>query len=291
MEPEQPQPDVEKVEQEKRIFAHTLQDDLDHAMQAVDPASVQQMFADARSHEAEIIERKTEHKERRWYSMSSFVLILLTLAVLAVGTYLYMHLTVKVIPAQSVGVFQSTQNIDVSTTSIQQVLTNLTISTTLPVGKPELVNLVTDATTNTLLTNSQLYSFIGAEVPEPLQSAISVARLGVLNTGKDVIPFIVASVPDPEKASKELTIAEPGLLQLFYQALGITISGIQINSALQPFQSQYFYNLPVRTLSGIDNTGKQSMLFLYGYASNNIVVLTSQPQALKAVYDSIINQH
>ena len=164
-------------------------------------------------------------------------------------------------------------------------------STTLPVGKPLLINLVTDDTTKTLLSNSQLYAFIGATVPEPLQSVISVARLGILNTGKDIEPFIVISVSNPETASKELGIAEQNLLQMFGPALGINLSTIQTQVG-QTFQSQYFYNLPVRTLSSVATTASpQQMLFLYGYVNNNIIVISAKPEALKAVYDTVINQH
>jgi hypothetical protein len=283
-------PEPSAVPETEHSYAHTYQDDMNKAMQATDPASVQKMMEDARVQQAEAEEIKTEQSERKWYSISGLFLIILTVAVVGFGAYYYMHLTVKVVPTASVGAFQSTENIVASTTSIQSVLATLAASTTLPVGKPELVNLVTDAQTNTLLSNSQLYSFIGAQVPGPLQGVITVARLGIVNTGQGVIPFIVASVSDPDKSSKEFTIAEPGLLQLFYQALGIDISGISL-SAIPAFQSQYFYNLPVRTLSVTDSTGQQSMIMLYGYASNNIVVITPKPEALKAVYDSIINQN
>ncbi len=274
--------------EEHRPLAHTYQDDLNQAMDVTDPAAVQKMLADARDEEMiEAARTETQH-ERRWYGLTSFLLILLALAALAYGTYYYMRLTVKVQPAPSVGAFQTSPAIVASSTSIQQVLATMTAATDLPVGKPELITLVTD--NNVQLTNSQLYDFIGATVPEPLQAVIAVARLGVVNTGKDIVPFIVASVNDQDKASNEFLIAEPSLLQMFYQALNIDISGIQ-QTTPQTFQSQYFNNIAVRTFTVTNATTGQQHTLLYGAIPNNVMVITTTPDALKAVYDSIINQH
>ncbi len=280
-----------EAEEKKHPLSHDYQEDLARVMNATDAKVVQELLQDAREREAAEIEAVEETKERKWYGVSSLILVILTLGVLGYGTYYYMHLTVKIQPAVSVGVFQSTGNIAVGSTSIAEVLKTQQLDTTLPENRPVLINLVTDTASNTLLSNSQLYSFIGATLPEPLQSAISVARLGVINTGTTVAPFIIASVPDPEKASKELSIAEQSLLPYFYQALGIDIAGYD-TTVPHPFESQYFYNLPVRTLSTTTiETGEKTLLFLYGYATNNTIVITAHPEALKAVYDTIINQH
>jgi len=316
MEPEKstttPQPE------EQHALAHTYQDDMAKAMDITDPATIQAMLADAREREGETVVIAAEQRERKWYSLSSLLLLLMTVAIAGYGAYYYMHLTVKTQPTASVGVFQSTDNIAIDTTTIQEVLTTLAKSTTLPVGKPLVVNLVKDSKTNTLISNSDLYSFIGAQLTEPLQASIAVARLGVVNTGKEVLPFIIASVPDPLKTSKELTIAEPTLLQLFSQALTIPaavvpstttvttqspttasaqvatmqVRAIQAPVVLPTFKSQYFYNLPVRSLSAINPvTGQQDIVFLYGYVSNTILVITTKPTVLKAVYDTILSQH
>ncbi len=295
MEPEKPidpNPEVHPL-------IHTYQDDLARVMNATEAPVVQALLATARARDEENAIEEVEQKERRWYSATSIVLILLTLAVLAFGTYYYFRLTVKVRPAPSVGVFPTSDTIVASSTTMQQVLATFAASATLPVGKPTLINLVNDPSTPSsasgqaqqpLLSNSQLYQFIGAEVPEPLQSVISVARWGVVNTGTAIVPFIVASVSDPEKASKEFSIAEPTLLKLFSPALGIDTTAEQ-DVIGQTFQSQYFYNLPVRTMSGQDAQGKQTVVFLYGYATNTIIVITPKPEALKAIYDTVINQH
>jgi hypothetical protein len=278
------------MEPEKPItpLTHTYQDDLARVMNATEAPVVQALLADARARDVENAIEVGEQKERRWYSVTSSMLILLTLAVVAAGAYYYIHLTVKVRPAPSVGIFQSTDALVASTTTIQKVLATYTASTTLPVGKPTLIDVMTDS--QTLLSNRELYAFIGADVPEPLQAVISVARLGVVNIGSSVVPFIVASVPDPEKASKEFTIAEPSLLKLFSPALGIDTTAEQ-HTVGQPFQSQYFYNLPVRTIPKAGNADSQGVAFLYGYATNNIIVITAKPEALKAIYDTVINQH
>jgi hypothetical protein len=275
---------------EEHHLSHTYQDDMNEAMNVTEAPIVQALLADARERQVEEEQAAVERTERKWYSVSSLFLLLLAVAVIAYGTYYYAHLTVPVTPALSVGVFPSTDNIVASDTTIQGVLTSLTTSTTLPVNKPTLVNIVSDSTTNTLLSDVQLYKFMDADVPEPLQSVISVARLGVVNTGTEVVPFIIATVPNPEKASQEFDIAEPNLLQMFATPLGIDMANYQAEVD-QSFQSQYFYNIPVRSLTTIASiTAPQTIIFLYGYINNNTIVITTEPPVLKTVYDTIINQ-
>ncbi|MDB5254715.1 MAG: hypothetical protein JWL92_91 [Candidatus Nomurabacteria bacterium] len=314
MEPEQttPQPETEQH------FAHTYQDDMSKAMNATDVTEVQSLLTQAREQEAEEIITVTERREKSWYSTTSFLLIVLTLAVLAYGAYYYMHLTVPIQPVVSVGVFSNTDPIATSNSSIGSVMATLRASTTLPAGKPVLVNLVGE--NNVALTNTQLYSFIGAELSQPLQTAIESARLGVVNTGKDILPFVIVSVPNPEKASNAFTSEEPLLFSEFSQLFNTTekpvaaapaensqqaalsalvasqktstpaVTAMPVTSST--FQSQYFYNLPVRSLTGTDTaTGEQRIVFLYGYANNNVIVITSTPEVLKAVYDTLITQH
>ncbi|MDB5188696.1 MAG: hypothetical protein JWM92_294 [Candidatus Nomurabacteria bacterium] len=275
---------------EERPFVHTYQDDLAQAMDVTEAPVVQAMLADAREREVLAVEEVTERRERKWYGITGILLILVTVAIIGYGAYYYIHLTVPVRPAASVGVFPTTDNIVTGGTSIDKVLANLGTSTPLPTGKPILINLVNDDQTNTLLSNSQFYSFIDATVPEPLQASISVARLGALNTGTAVIPFIIASVSDAIKAQKELTNDELSLVQMFAPALGIDATTAQ-QAAGQAFQSQYFYNIPVRAVISTTTTAPQTPVFLYGYVGNNVVVITTQPEVLKAVYDAVINQH
>lgn len=333
-----PEAAKQKVPEQPRL-THTYQDDLAQAMNATDAPVVQELLANARAQETEAAIEVAEQGERKWYSITSLLLIVVTLGVIAYGTWYYLHLTVPIQPAMSVGVFQNTQNIIADNTSIEKVMSDLLASTNLPEGKPTLVNL-TEANGQTLLSNTELYAFIGASVPEPLQSAISVARIGAVNTGNAVIPFIVASVPNPEKASQEFTNAESDLLKLFYKPLNINLSlyvpspvpsaaslipaaAVQTAQVTKPvvskagaakvataqvatpqvapviptppaltFNSSYFYNLPVRTLTSTDSMSHmQTMVFLYGYATNNIIVLTTKPEVLKAVYDTVVNQH
>jgi hypothetical protein len=290
MEPIEPTNTQAAQPEEQHSLAHTYQDDLAQAMNATDATEVQALLSQAREKDAEAAIEVVEQREKKWYSTSSILLIILTLAVIGAGTYYYMHLTVPIQPAASVGVFQSSGTIVASGTTIQDVLNSFTTSTSLPQGKPLLVNLVTDTASGTLISNAQLYSFIGATVPEPLQSVISSVRLGVVNTGQEVLPFIIASVPDPEKASNEFSIEEPTLIQMFSHALNVDATTIPTQPA-QAFQSQYFYNLPVRTLTVTDPTTQQpKLVFLYGYATNNVLVMATKPEVLKAVYDTVISQ-
>ena len=294
-EPEMPVPHKPAMPEENRR-SHTYQDDLDQAMNVTEAPVVQKMLEDARDRETLAVEETKEQGERKVYSLSSLLLILLTLGVIGYGAYYYRHLTVPVQPTQSVGAFPGTANIPVSKMSFQQLIASYVTPTdaaqpALPAGQPTLINLVTDTQPPVLLSNSQLYSYIGAKVPEPLQSVVRVVRLGMLNTGTQNLPFLIMSVPDPENASKEFTIAEPDLLQLFGPALNINLADVQ-NNVEQSFESQYFYNLPVRTLSteGTVDTPAQR-IFLYGYANNNTIVIATDPAVLKAVYDALINQH
>lgn len=326
MEPEQTPTPAPVPEPELKHSAHTFQDDLSKAMGATEVREVQVMLSQARAQEAQAVVEVVERKEKKWYSTASTLLIFITLGVIAYGTYYYMNLTVPLQPAVSVGVFTNTEPIATKNTTIQEVLTSLATSATLTAGKPILLNLVTDTQSNVQLTNSQLYTFIGANLTEPLQAAFSTARVGVVNTGKDILPFIIASAPDPERASNELSIAEPTL----YDNFSLLLRGVATNATDLPpgaqeqtqqealselvanqqqtaqvstptvtaptvttstFQSQYFYNLPVRSLTAIDSTtGEKRIVFLYGYANNNVVVIASTPEVLKAVYDTLITQ-
>jgi hypothetical protein len=316
-----------KVESEQPVqhLSHTYQDDMSKAMNATDVTEVHSMLVQAREQEEEAVTAVTERREKSWYGTTSTILILLTLAVIAYGTYYYMTLTVPVQPAVSVGVFSNTDPIAINATTIKEVLATERAATDVPVGKPILLNLVTDTQAATPLSTAQLFSFIGADLSTPLESVMSSARLGIVNTGKDILPFIVASVPDPEKASNEFTVAEPTLYANFSQlfttstapapvlegsadnsqqaALSELVASQQTQQTSTPevtpptvipdtFQSQYFYNLPVRTLTSTDQTtGEKKIVFLYGYATNNVMVITSTPEVLKAVYDTLISQH
>jgi hypothetical protein len=285
----EPVPQRPTDNQEQEHLAHTYKDDMAQAMNATEAPVVQAMLADAREREELAKEEIEEAKERKEYGIGTLIIVILTIALAIYGTYYYNHLSVKVLPTQSVGAFSSTAPIVAS--GLQQLLTTLNTSTLLQ-GQPTLVSLVTNSQSNVLLTNSELYAFIGASsISEPLQSVISVARLGVYKSGSTVEPFLIMSVPDPVKASQEFGIPEPTLLQLFGPALNINLATVQPTVG-QTFQSQYFYNLPVRTLSTVATaTVAQQMIFLYGYANSTTLVITTDPLVLKAVYDSLINQH
>lgn len=317
MEPEQ----QTQPEQEPLHVTHTYEDDLSKAMKATDVTEVQELLEHARAQEAEAAIVAKENQEKGWYSVSSTILVILTLGVIGYGIYYYMSLTVPLQNTVSVGVFPNTTTISTKDTDIATVLNTLKESPNLSVGKPELVNLVTDEK-GTPLSNYQLYAFIDVSFSQALQAAIGSARLGVVNTGTDILPFLIVSTPDPEQASMALTSEEPTLLQSFARlfgtapVLGNTSSDTSQQAALSElvaqsqsaqvstptvtavplstgtFQSQYFYNLPVRSVKGTDpETGEQRIVFLYGYANNNVIVFASTPEVLKAVYDTLVSQH
>ncbi len=270
--------------------SHTYEDDVAKAMNATDASVVQELLTTARERETVQEEFKKNAHQRKWYGLFSAIFIILALAGFGYGTYHYYKLTVPVKQRFSVGVFPSTAPIVVSETDVRKTITELSALSSLSEGKPMLVPFVTDGATLTPVNKDEFFSFLESSPSEPLLASIDIARLGIMNTGLQNTPFLIFSVVDPEVASKELLIAEPALLQLFYKALGIDIAS-HVSLAGKGFESTYLYNLPVRRLTVEDTeTGETPTVLLYGYATNNIVVITTKPEVLKAVYDTIIRQ-
>lgn len=281
MEPTVPQP---------RHLTHDYESDLSQAMNATDAKVVQELLTDARERELIEKEERLIKMQHRWFLAGSFILLILALGAAAYGVYHYTRSTVTIHKTESVGVFASTAPIVTSTTDIRETIATLKADTTLAERKPVLLSLVSDDATLGLVTNSELFDFIEAKPTEPFVAAISVLRLGVYNDGTTVTPFLVASVADPEVASKEFLIAEPELLRMFYSGLGIDIATHQ-NEIGKGFESKYLYNLPVRTLDAVNTeTGERKTVLLYGYATDNIIVITQSPPVLKAIYETVIRQ-
>lgn len=284
------QPEAPAPQPTAHHLSHDYESDLAHAMNATDAKVVQELLTDAREREVIAREEKIVKFQHGWFLAGSFILLLIALGASAYGVYHYMHLTVPIQKATSVGVFASTKPIVTNTTDIRQVITTLESDTTLPERKPVLATFVTDDRTLALISNNQLFEFIEAKPTEPFVAALSVLRLGMYNDGKEVTPFLVASVNDPEIASKEFLIAEPELLRMFYKALDIDLSTHQTEIG-KGFESRYLYNLPVRTLESMNTaTGERQTLLLYGYATDNIIVITKKPAVLKAIYETVIRQ-
>ncbi len=283
-----PKPSTVPDDQHRPII-HTYGDDMAHAMDATDAKVVAELLQTAREREASAKEAIHVRDERAWYTTGALLLLVLAVASGFYGYYHYRHLTVPAAPAYSVGVFPSIDPVAIGSTDIKKLIATLETYETLSVNKPTLVPITSDD--QNLLNPEQFFSFITARVSEPFQTAIDVVRLGVINTGTRISPFLIFYVRDPEIATKEFLIAEPTMLDVFSPALGINPDEHQAEIG-KNFESGYRYNLPLRTLSATTiETGTRSLLLYYGYATDNTIVMATDPAALKTVYDSIISQH
>ncbi len=280
----------EKKEDQQQYHAHTYQDDLARAMDATDAKVVQELLETAREKELDEKEAVVVGHQRAWYRAGGMILFILAIGFAGYGVYYYQHLTVKAEPRVAVGIFQSIQPVVTSTTPFESAVQDIRSLSTLTANKPYVVPLVDDATTLTPLDTESLVAYLGARASEPFLAATSLIRLGVMNTGNNVTPFLIFSVPNVEIATKEFLFAEPMLLTMFGPALAIDATEHQAEVGKQ-FTSSYMYNLPVRTLETVSvDTGVKTILFYYGYATDSTIVLATNPSVLKAVYDTIIKQ-
>jgi hypothetical protein len=280
----------EQPQEERHPIAQTYQGDLAKAMDATDARVVQELLETAREREAIEKDEATKQSQRGWYIAGSIILLVLAIAVSVYGVYYFMRLTVPVERTFSVGVFPSTDVIVAPTTDIRTVAKNLTLDTSLIESRPTLVSLVEDDSSLRLLSVEDFFSFIEAAPPEPLVASIDTIRLGAMRSEGEVTPFLIAAVPDPEVSSKELLLNEPELLRYFYRALGIDISS-HLTEIGKGFVREYVFNLPVRTLYSAPKEGEESkVVLMYGYATDNIIVITQKPEVLKAIYETIIRQ-
>jgi hypothetical protein len=285
-----PSTEPEGVKEDPQPIAHTYEDDIAKAMDTTDASIVQELLENARERESVMKEEVIHKKQRGWYTAGAIILIMLALGAIAYGIYHYTRLTVPAQKSLSVGVFPSTDIIVAEATDVRQTVAKLIALDNLPEGKPYLVSLVGNEKTLTLLSTEEFFSFIESAATEPFIGSLDTVRLGVVNTGKEIAPFVIASIPDPEVSSKEFLIAEPKLLQMFYKVLGIDISR-HLNEIGKGFSSEYMYNISVRTLRYTDpENNQQRMLLLYAYTTDNTVVFTTKPEVLKAIHDTIIRQ-
>ncbi len=274
----------------ERPGMQTYQSDLSRAMDTTDATVVQELLATAREKEALARDRETVRHQRGWYTAGGIILILLALGACVYGVYYYKHLTVNAEPQIQIGVFQSTNPLIASDTSIETYIAQLSDRTDIPEGKPFLVPIVADNTTLALLTPEETLSKVGWRASEPFIAALSLVRLGVFNTGNAIVPFLIFSVPNPDIATKEFLIAEPTLLANTAPVLGINMS-MHTAEIGKGFVSSYLYNLPVRSLRSFDpDTNQETLLLYYAYATDHTIVLSTNPSVLKAVYDTIIRQ-
>ncbi len=269
--------------------SHTYDDDLAKALDATDAKIVQQMLNEGREREQNTIEEKKSKKQKGWYKAGVIILLLFTSLALAYGVYHYKKLTVPAEYSASVGVFPSTETVLFSTTDIRKVVENIKSNNDLGANKPTLVPLVSDEQNLNLLSVNEIFSFFEASPSEPFLTSFNIVRLGIMNTGIENAPFVIASVNNAEIASKELLIAEPGLLQMFYRPLGIDLAE-HSQEIGREFTGEYMYNIPVRTVRYNNEERSGNLLFFYGRATDDIVVFTTKPEVLKAIYDSLIRQ-
>lgn len=267
---------------------HTYQDDLAKAMDTTDATVVQELLADAREREHRQEDELTRKKQRGWYTVTTIVLTILALGIGGYGVYYYNKLTVSVPPTVSVGVFPETTPFVVADTDIRTLITTLQTTALPRENTPTLVQLVRDNQTNTPLSKQELFSFFESKATEPFLASFGVLRLGVVTVGTKTVPFLIGSVEESERTSKELLIAEPDLLRMLYNPLGVSLSeyGESIGTA---FTQEYAYNLPTRTLT-LEKEGEKTMVLFYGYATEKVVVFSTDYEVLKQVYDTIITQ-
>ncbi len=286
--PQQPQESAPKEAQPKAVL-HTYQDDLAKAMDATDATVVQSLITEARVREEQQKEEVTRKRQKGWYIVGAFILGFGAIGASGYGIYHYRTLTVPVQQSFSVGVFQQTAPIDSAATDIRETVAMLQKDTTLPEGKPVLVQLISNTPQpNTLLSKEALFAFFEAKASEPFLASFGVLRYGVINTGKSVTPFVIGSVTDSEVTSKELLIAEPDMLRMLYKALNIPIAEYK-ESIGTTFTQQYVHNLPTRGM--VVTTGDQATVPLYyGYATEKLVVFSTDYTVLRTIYDSVISQ-
>jgi len=276
--------------EEPTVVVHTYENDMARAMNVSDAKTVQALLNNARDRESfEQLERHNK-KARGWYTAGSIILLLVALAAIGYGAYHYNRLTVPVTDSVSIGVFSSTDSILSTSTTIEPLLQELiTTNQEFSVNKPYLVELVADSTTQTLLSNTALFSFMGANPTEPFATSLSVVRLGIVDTGEKTLPFIIASTTTPDITLKEFLIAEPSMLEMFKRALTIDTTTIAPETTTK-FVGEYRYNVPVRTLYTTDLSGNKILTMLYASVTDNIIVITTDPAVLKAVYDTVLRQ-
>jgi len=283
---EEPSSEPIASSQEVRHISHGYQDDLAQAMNATDASVVQEMLNDAREREIYIKEETKRGHERTWFSISSLTLLCFALVIGGYGLYHYTHLTVPAEKSVSIGAFPSTPPISTETplSSLKETI----VPNTLKEGVPYLVSLI-DPSTKALITNKALFSYIHADASEPLMAQFSSIRLGIMRIKENTETFLVGSVKDPVTTTKELLIAEPDMLTLFAEALGIDTTIIAPKTSTA-FNGEHYSNLPIRVATYLTLDGSTQNLFYYGFAADTVVVVATEPTILTAISDTIIKQ-
>ena len=273
-----------------RHTSHTYADDLSKAMDTTEASTVQELLVNAREMEDAMHQQQKANAEKRWYSLLAACLIAGAVCAAIFNSYYTNSLTVPAEKEVSIGVFPTTTAIVANDTDIRQLTESLKDRKDLPQKKPFLLSLVTDQQSLTPLTSDETLAFAESSLNANLHMTLKNIHIGGYDTGTGIAPFVIAGVSDNEIATKELLIAEPSLLETFYKVLSVPIADYQ-DVATKNFVSAYANNIPIRTLSlGNKKTRKSETVILYGYVTDNILVITTSPLALKAVYDTVIRQ-
>lgn len=280
---------MSEPEETKKPLMHTFEQDMSKAMDATDAKVVQEILE--RGREKEFIEKEnySRGKQKSWYKLGAIIFLICTLASLGYAFYHFRNLTVPAEKSVSIGVFPSTEAITANSSDIRKTIETTKQDASLEDGKPYLVPIVESAESPSLLNTNQMFSFFESNASEPFISSFSIVRLGVMNSQGINIPFVIAGVKDPEIANKELLLAENSLLQYFYKSLDIDLS-LHKEEVGKEFVSEFLYNVPIRSLKYTDEKGTEKKLFFYARVTDNVVVFTTSPNVLKAIYDSLIRQ-
>ncbi len=275
-------------ENQKKIV-HTYADDLAKAMDTTDAKVVQELLEQGREKELLAKEEVTKKKQKVWYKLGAIVFVVGAILSLAYSIYHYKSLTVPPEKPVSVGVFPSTKAFVSNETDIRKVIESITSDSSFEKDRPYLVPIVKNADEPTLLGVKESFDFFESKASEPFIASFNIVRLGIINIGERNVPFVIASTKDAESSTKEFLIAENSLLQNIYKALGIDIS-VYDPEIGKSFVGEFLYNIPVRSLKYKNKEGIDQTIFFYARATQDIVVMTTSPQALKAIYNNLIGQ-
>ncbi len=274
---------------EKPLFIHTYQSDLAKSFDTTEASVVAKLIADAKKIEQKKLIEISNAKQKKWYLVGTLILILFGVGSIFYGFYYYKNLTVKTVQKYSVGIFPVTENIFINSTDIREVVRKITTEIIIPENKPTLVSLKKNQENLEELNKEDFFKFLESGTNEPFEKIITTAKLGIINDGNEVNPFLILSTNDAEISAKELLILEPKMLNSFYKVLNIDISKY-VEEIGGKFESSYFYNIPIRTLYGNMNNMEHQQILIYGYPTENIIVITTKPSVLKSIYESIIKQ-
>ncbi|HSE57036.1 MAG TPA: hypothetical protein VLB02_03050 [Candidatus Paceibacterota bacterium] len=264
-------------------LAHSYSEDLAKAMQTTDAAEVQELLSMAREKET-VIKQAEEEKKTNW------VFVLGTMLCFAVSGAVLWFIWDRFEQAQPVPIerveqpviFSQLAPIDTTTTDIRETVQHLRTTATLELNTPTVIPLITAA--GEPLSPDEFLKFSEGAIPIGLREQTIALQLGAIATGTTVVPFVLLTGKDQEALTAQLRLAEPELLRGLYRALGIEISELMALFKT-PFADDYVSNAPLRVLR---KPGAEVPVFLYGFITNQSVVVTTDTAAFQQIYDAAI---